>query len=59
MMLLEVSEADIAINADAEMAGELITGGRLKSEREGFALFICHLFRQNNTHLQICKTRKR
>ena len=38
MMLFEVGEANIAINADAEMAGELITGGRLQSEGEGFAL---------------------
>lgn len=38
MMLFEVGEANIAINADAEMAGELITGGRLQSKGEGFAL---------------------
>ena len=39
MMLLEIGETNVAIKADAEVTGKLIADSRLKSEREGFALF--------------------
>ena len=39
MILLEIGETNVAIEADAEVTCELIADSRLKSEREGLALF--------------------
>ena len=39
MTLLEIGETNVAIKADVEVARKLIADSRLKSEREGLALF--------------------
>ena len=39
VMLLEVGETNVTIKADTEVTSKLIADRRLKSKREGFALF--------------------
>ena len=39
MMLLEIGETNVAIKTDIEVTSKLIADRRLKSKREGFALF--------------------